>query len=193
MKPKHFAMLAAAAGGSLVIAIATYIAAIPWTDGNAGPREPMMAALSTRGADLAAIEITREKETLKLASKDGKWVLVSGEDYPVDEAKARELVLAATEARLVERKTALKDRHDLLGLGDHAAPGSQDRHHLGELVDGTGRLVQEQQRRRRAATRLDAVHLAHSRVAEHPSHHSFSVASSSLPAPPSGAGGSSSS
>ncbi len=53
-----------------------------------------MAALSMRGNDLAAIEISREKETLKTRVKDGKWVLVSGEDYPVDEAKARELVLA---------------------------------------------------------------------------------------------------
>ena len=141
MKPKHFATLAAAAGASLVIAIGTYFAAVPWTDGDSGPREPMMAALSTRGADLAAIEITREKETLKLAAKNGKWVLVSGEDYPVDEAKARELVLAATEARLVERKTALKDRHDLLGLGDHTAPGSNAR--LMRMLDAKGEVLGE--------------------------------------------------
>lgn len=141
MKPKHVAALAATAGASLLAAIVTYVAAVPWTGGDKGPREPMMAALSTRGADLAAIEITREKETLKLASKNGKWVLVSGEDYPVDEAKARELVLAATEARLVERKTARKDRHDLLGLGDHTAPGSTAR--LMRMLDANGVVLGE--------------------------------------------------
>ena len=59
----------------------------------------------------------------------------------MDEAKARELVLAATEARLVERKTALKDRHDLLGLGDHTAPGSNAR--LMRMLDAKGEVLGE--------------------------------------------------
>ncbi len=140
MKPKHVAMLAAAAGGSLFAAVVTYLASVPWTPGN-GPREAMLPALATGASGLAAIEIAREKETVRLASKDGKWVFESGEGYPVDEAKARELVLAATEARLVERKTALKDRHDLLGLGDHTAPGATAR--LLRFKDAQGALLGE--------------------------------------------------
>lgn len=141
MKPKHFAGLAAAAGGSLLVAVVAYLAAVPWSADEAGGGEPMLAALSSRSADLAAVEIVREKETVKLAAKDGRWVLVTGEGYPVDPAKARELVLAATEARLVERKTARKDRHDLLGLGDHTAPGTSAR--LLRMLDGKGEVMGE--------------------------------------------------
>lgn len=124
MKPKHFAMLAAAAGVSLLFAVVTYLAAVPWAPDDKGPREALIPALASRAAELAALEISREKETVRLANKDGRWVYESGEGYPVDEAKARELVLALTEARLVERKTARPDRHDLLGLGDYTAPGT---------------------------------------------------------------------
>jgi hypothetical protein len=141
MKPKQFAILAAAAAVSLVAAVATYLAAVPWTAEDKGPREALMPALLSRGSELAAIEISREKETVRLASKDGKWVYESGEGYPVDEAKARELVLALTEARLVERKTAVKDRHELLGLGDHTAPGTSAR--LLKLLDAKGDVLGE--------------------------------------------------
>jgi hypothetical protein len=141
MKPRHFATLAAAAAGSLAVAVAVYLAAAPWTPQDQGPREAMMPALTSRASELAAIEISREKETVRLASKDGTWVYESGEGYPVDEAKARELVLALTEARLVERKTAMKDRHDLLGLGDYTAPGSNAR--LMRLLNADGDVLGE--------------------------------------------------
>ena len=141
MKPKQFVILAAAAAVSLVAAVATYLAAVPWTAEDRGPREALMPALASRGSELAAIEISREKETVRLASKDGKWLYESGEGYPVDEAKARELVLALTEARLVERKTAVKDRHELLGLGDHTAPGTSAR--LLKLLDAKGDVLGE--------------------------------------------------
>jgi hypothetical protein len=141
MKPKHFATLAAAAAGSLLLAIITYLAAVPWTPDNSGAREAMLPGLAERSADLAAIEISREKETVRIANKDGKWVFETGEGYPVDEAKARELLLAASEARLVERKTALKDRHELLGLGDHTAPGSNAR--LLRMLDAKGSVLGE--------------------------------------------------
>jgi hypothetical protein len=141
MKPRQFIVLAASAAGALAVAIVTYLAAVPWSVGNAGPREPMLAALSERGGDLAAIELVREKETLRLESKDGSWVLASGEGYPVDTAKVRELILAATEARLVERKTAMKDRHELLGLTEPTAPGATAR--LLRLIDAKGAVMGE--------------------------------------------------
>lgn len=141
MKPKHLASLAAVAGVSLLLAVVTYLASVPWTPDDKGPREAMMPAMSARAGELAAIEISREKETVRLANKDGRWVYESGEGYPVDEAKARELVLALTEARLVERKTAMKDRHELLGLGDHTAPGSNAR--LLRLFNASGETLGE--------------------------------------------------
>ena len=141
MKPKQFATLAAVAAGSLLLAIVTYLAAVPWTPNDKASREAMLPGFAARGNDLAAIEIAREKETVRIANKDGRWVYETGEGYPVDEAKARELVVALTEARLVERKTALKDRHDLLGLGDHTAPGSNAR--LLRMLDAKGSVLGE--------------------------------------------------
>ncbi len=141
MKPKQFATLAAAAAGSLLLAVVTYIAAVPWTPDDKSSREVMLPGLAARGGDLAAIEIAREKQTVRIATKDGKWVYETGEGYPVDQAKVRELVLAASEARLVERKTALKDRHELLGLGDHTAPGANAR--LLRMIDAKGGTLGE--------------------------------------------------
>ena len=141
MKPKHFATLAAAAAGSVLLAIVTYLAAVPWTPDDKASRESMLPGLAARGGDLAAIEIAREKETVRIANKGGKWVYETGEGYPVDEAKVRELLLAASEAHLVERKTALKGRHDLLGLGDHTAPGSNAR--LLRMLDAKGGVLGE--------------------------------------------------
>ncbi len=141
MKPKNFVTLAAAAAGSLLLAVVTYIAAVPWTPDDQSAREAMLPGLAARARDLAAIEIARENQTIRIANKDGKWLFETGDGYPVDEAKARELVLAATEARLVERKTAIKDRHDLLGLGDHTAPGSNAR--LLRMLDAKGGVLGE--------------------------------------------------
>lgn len=141
MKPQNFVTLAAAAAGSLLLAVVTYIAAVPWTPDDRSAREAMLPGLTARTGDLAAIEIARENQTIRIANKDGKWLFETGEGYPVDEAKARELVLAATEARLIDRKTAIKDRHDLLGLGDHTAPGSNAR--LLRMLDAKGGVLGE--------------------------------------------------
>lgn len=141
MKPKHFATLATAAAGSFLVAIVTYLAAVPWTPDDRAASQAMLPGLAARGGDLAALEIAREKETVRIANKDGKWVYETGEGYPVDEAKVRELVLAASEARLVERKTALKDRHELLGLGDHTATGTNAR--LLRMIDAKGAALGE--------------------------------------------------
>ncbi len=118
MKPKQFATLAAAAGVSLVVAIATYLASVPWTETNKGPGEPMMAALSTRGPILQRLKSLARKETLKLASKDANGSL-SRARIIRRRGKGARTRTRRSEARLVERKTAIKDRHDLLGLGDY--------------------------------------------------------------------------
>ena len=127
MHPRHFIMLAAAAAGALLVAVTTYLAAVPWSQDQAAAREPMMPALASGPGDLAKIEISRAENAVKLAAKDGTWVLETGDGYPADAAKVRELILAASEAALVERKTALASRHDLLGLKEPSEAGSSAR------------------------------------------------------------------
>ncbi len=127
MHPRHFMILAAVAAGSLLVAVTTYLAAVPWSQDQATAREPLMPALAARTGDLAKIEISRGENAVQLANQEGTWVLASGEGYPADSAKVRELILAASEAALVERKTAKASRHDILGLKEPSEAGSSAR------------------------------------------------------------------
>jgi hypothetical protein len=44
----------------------------------------MLPALQTSGDKVAAIEIEQGGKMLKIAEKDGKWVVASQEDYPAN-------------------------------------------------------------------------------------------------------------
>ena len=124
MKPQHFVALLAAAVLSLVVAVTAYVSTQPWTAAGSGNAEAMLPALKTSGDKVAAIEIDQGGKILKVAEKDGKWVVASQEDYPANVEAVRGLLLAASEASLVERKTAKKDMLKLLGLGDPKANGA---------------------------------------------------------------------
>lgn len=50
----------------------------------------------TAGDKVAAIEIDQGGKILKVAEKNGKWVVASQEDYPANVEAVRGLVLAAS-------------------------------------------------------------------------------------------------
>ena len=83
MKPQHFVALLAAAVLSLVVAVTAYVSTQPWTAaGQRHDAEAMLPALKTSGDKVAAIEIDQGGKIIKVAEKDGKWVVASQEDYP---------------------------------------------------------------------------------------------------------------
>lgn len=141
MTPKQLVNLALAAAVAAAAAIFTYVSAVPWQADATAVREPLMPALATKGETLAAIEISRGDNRVKLSATDGQWRLDTGEGYPADNTKVRTLILAASEAALVERKTARKDRHELLGLIDPQDKESSAR--LLRFLDAGGAVLGE--------------------------------------------------
>ena len=141
MKPQHFVALLVAAVLSLVVAVTAYVSTQPWTAAGNGNSDAMLPALQTSGDKVAAIEIDQGGKILKIAEKDGKWVVASQDDYPANFEAVRGLLLAASEAVLVERKTAKKDMLKLLGLGDPKENGAPSR--LIRFLDANGTPVAE--------------------------------------------------
>lgn len=140
MKPHNFATLLVAAIASLAVAILAYVTTQPWTVSN-GKNEAMLPTLKTSGDKVAAIEIEQGGKTLKLTNQDGKWIIPSQENYPANVDAIRKLMVSASEASLVERKTAKEDRLALLGLTDPKQNGSTAR--LIRFLDASGAPIGE--------------------------------------------------
>jgi hypothetical protein len=146
MKPRNFVALLAAAVLSLAVAVTAYISSRPWTQASFSQRAAAMPALKPAEDKVAAIEIDQGGNAIKLALKDGKWVVASEEDYPANVEAIRNLLLNASQASLAERKTAKKDRLGLLGLGDPKTTSSRlirfldaDGHVIGQIVAGNSK------------------------------------------------------
>ncbi len=146
MKPKNFVALLAAAVLSLAVAVTAYISSRPWTPASFSRGAAAMPALQPAEDKVAAIEIEQGGNAIKLALKDGKWVVASQEDYPANLEAVRNLLLNASQATLAERKTAKKDRLGLLGLGDPKTTSSRlirfldaDGHVIGAIVAGNSK------------------------------------------------------
>lgn len=140
MKPHNFATLLVAAIASLAVAISAYVATQPWTVSN-GKGEAMLPALKTSGDKVAAIEIEQGGKVLKLTNQDGKWIMPSQENYPANVDAIRTLMVSASQASLVERKTAKENRFSLLGLTDPKKNGSTAR--LIRFLDAKGTPIAE--------------------------------------------------
>jgi hypothetical protein len=141
MKPQHFVALLAAALISAVVAVVAYVATRPWSAAGSASSEAMLPALKSSGDKVVAVEIEQGGKIIKVAAKDGKWVVASQEDYPANVEAVRRLLLAASEASLVERKTAKHDKLQFLGLDDPKRNGASSR--LIRFLDAKGEPVAE--------------------------------------------------
>lgn len=141
MKPLHFAGLVAAAGLSLFAAISVYVSSRPWTTAGVEVDEVMLPALRDASGKIAAIEIAKGDDKIRLAARNGEWLIESGENYPADAQAVRKLVIAASEAKLIERKTAKKELHQALGLADPGSGGTVGRHI--RFLDDAGSVIAE--------------------------------------------------
>jgi hypothetical protein len=146
MKPKTFVTLLGAAVLSFAVAVSAYVTSRPWTPAAPLHGEAAVPALRSAEDKVAGIEIEQGGDTIKLGQKDGKWVVASQEDYPANVDAIRKLLLNASEASLVDRKTAKKDMLGLLGLGDPKTSSSRlirfldaDGHAIGAIVAGNSK------------------------------------------------------
>jgi hypothetical protein len=140
MSPKHFSALGLAALASSAAAMAVFMSATPWSVTGQG-HEAVLPALRSESIKISAIEIARGTDKLALSQQDGgRWVVSSAGGYPADTQAVRKLVVAASEADLVERKTAKKDLHKLLGVADGDAGGAA---RTIRFLDGNGAVAGE--------------------------------------------------
>lgn len=141
MKPQHFVALLVAAVLSLGIAVPAYVSTWPWSDMGRGRTEAMLPTLKAAADKVATIEIKQGGNVLKLSQRDGRWVIASQENYPASVEAIRKFLLAASEASLVERKTAKKNMLAFLGLGDPMVAGASSR--LIRFLDATDAPIAE--------------------------------------------------
>lgn len=146
MSPKQFSAIGLVAAACSAVAVAVFVAANPWSVA-VNDHAPLLPAMRADAAKIDGIEIASGKDQLKLAFKDGRWIVDSANGYPANAQAVRQLVLSATEADLVERKTAKKDLHKMLGLADGEGVGTArlirfkgaDGAIIGEVLAGNAR------------------------------------------------------
>lgn len=145
MTPKQFASLAAAAGLSLIVAIAVHATRQPWAPGASGTTK-LFPDLAADAGKVARVSITQGGDTLTLEKsgdpKSGdKWLMKSQDGYPASTDKVRALIAALADARLLEPKTRLAARHAALEVDDPA--GKLSRARLIRLEDQSGTVLAE--------------------------------------------------
>ena len=78
----------------------------------------VIAALEDRVNDVASVVIQSGTESVTLARKGADWTVAEMGNYPANAGKIRSLILALRDARVVEAKTANKERFHKLGLDE---------------------------------------------------------------------------
>ncbi|HME38976.1 MAG TPA: DUF4340 domain-containing protein [Steroidobacteraceae bacterium] len=62
--------------------------------------------------------------TLTLHQQNGRWTVAERADYPADFSKLRKLLLALSDAKIIEQKTSNPANFPLIGVEDPSAPGA---------------------------------------------------------------------
>ncbi|MBU3057699.1 DUF4340 domain-containing protein [Pseudomonas indica] len=89
-------------------------------------QEPLLPMLQGKFNEVSAIEIQRPGQPLvRLARKDGVWVVPAKSDYPAAGQPLAELLRALSEARKVEAKTRNPEFHGRLGVAEQGKEDEQ--------------------------------------------------------------------
>jgi hypothetical protein len=62
--------------------------------------------------------------TVTVHTQDGRWIVAERGDYPADVSKVRKLLLALSDAKIVEEKTSNPANFAVIGVEDPSAPGA---------------------------------------------------------------------
>ena len=62
--------------------------------------------------------------TVTVHAQDGRWTVAERGDYPADVSKVRKLLLALSDAKIVEEKTSNPANFTVIGVEDPSAPGA---------------------------------------------------------------------
>lgn len=140
MTPKQFATLATAAALSLIVAVGVYSARTPWSGDTAGAGK-LFPSLASDLPDVSRIVVEQGGNALTVEKADDRWLVKSQDGFPASAEKVRALLLALTDATLLEPKTRVAKRYALLEVDDPAQKLSNAR--LIKLEDGSGNTLAE--------------------------------------------------
>jgi hypothetical protein len=140
MAPKSFVYLAGAAALSAALALVSFAANNQWTKGPVRG-ERLMPMLETAIGQVAEVTIRQGDTSVVLQRSGGSWSLKSRDGYPADVAKVRTLLVALSQAELVEPKTTKTEKYAALELEDPVGKDAKSR--LVTLTDGKGNTIAE--------------------------------------------------
>jgi Domain of unknown function (DUF4340) len=127
MSPRSFAILAAAAAVSVVLAVAAVLSRdLPATTAAAG-EEPLFPGLLDRVNEVRTVRITAPGKKLTAQAGEKGWMLAEKGGYPVEPRELREMVLGVANLKLVEAKTADQARLKRLELEAPSAEAAKSR------------------------------------------------------------------
>lgn len=116
---------------SLLVAAVIAISAALYLTGrrNAQPLQQGAALLPSLAAELntvTALDIRRGSAapTVTVHEHDGRWTVAQRGDYPADVSKVRKLVLALSDAKIIEQKTSNPANYPIIGVEDPGLPGA---------------------------------------------------------------------
>ncbi len=142
MTPRAFVWLALGAIVTTVLAITSWSSRNDWSDARVAGAK-LMPALAEAPDKVAGLVVQQGEKTLKLArSKDGKsWSLAERASFPAELDKVRRLLVAMSESELVEAKTKVPSRYELIDLDDPTKKDAKSR--LVRLTDADGKSIAE--------------------------------------------------
>ena len=94
------------------------------------PRDPrggaLLPALAGEMNTVSAVSVRRASATptATIHLKDGRWTVAERGDYPADVPKLRKLLLALSDAKIVEEKTSNPASFPVIGVEDPSATGA---------------------------------------------------------------------
>lgn len=140
MTPKQFAALATVAALSLIAAVAVYSVRKPWTGETLGTGK-LFPSLASNAGNVERIAIEQGGQSLTIEKSGDQWQLKNQDGYPASTEKIHALLLALTDAELLEPKTRVSGRYALLEVDDPAQKSSNAR--LIKLEDRSGNILAE--------------------------------------------------
>jgi hypothetical protein len=86
----------------------------------------LLPTLSNELSTVTALSVRRGSPTptVTVHQQSGRWTVAERGDYPADVSKLRKLLLALSDAKIVEEKTSTPANFSLIGVDDPAAPGA---------------------------------------------------------------------
>jgi hypothetical protein len=90
--------------------------------------KPLYPSLKTEADNITAVRIFKagksEEVALEVLRKESGWTLTQRDGYAADASKVRKLILALTDAKIVEEKTSTPASYTKLGVQDLTAEGA---------------------------------------------------------------------